>query len=70
MTSRHADVTPVHEKKDKNDKTNYKPVGILTNISKMYEKLIYNQLYHCFDDIQSPTQCTQGTVCRSAYFSC
>ena len=35
MTSRHADVTPVHEKKGKNDKTNYKPVGILTNISKM-----------------------------------
>ena len=32
---KHADVTPVYKKKDKSDKTNYKPVTILTNISKI-----------------------------------
>ena len=31
-------------------------VSILTNISKLYEKLIYNQLYDYFNDIQSPSQ--------------
>ena len=28
------------------------PMSILINISKIYEKLIYNQLYDYFDDIQ------------------
>ena len=54
---KHADVTPIHKKKDKRDKTNYRPVSILPNISKIYEKLIYNQLYEYVDDILSPSQC-------------
>ena len=54
---KHADVTPVHNKKDKSDKTNYRPVNILTNISEIYEQLIYKQLYDYFDDILSPSQC-------------
>ena len=39
-------------------KRNYMPVSIvsiLTNISKMYEKLIYNQHYDYFNDILSRT---------------
>ena len=39
------------KKKDKSDKTNYMSVNVLTNISKIYEKLICNQLYDHFDDI-------------------
>ena len=54
---KHADVTPMHKKKDKCDKTNYRSVIILPNISKICEKLIYNQLYDYFDDILSPSQC-------------
>ena len=53
---KHADVTPIHKKKDKSDKTNYRPVSIFPNISKIYEKLVYNQLYDYFDDILSPSQ--------------
>ena len=41
---KHVDVLPVHKNKDKSDKTNYRPVSILSNISKIYEKIIYNQL--------------------------
>ena len=48
---KHAGITQIHKKKDKSDKTNYRPVSILPNISKIYEKLIYNQLYDYFDDI-------------------
>ena len=54
---KHVDVTPIHKKKDKSDKTNYRSVSILPNISKIYEQLIYNQLYDYFDDKLSPSQC-------------
>ena len=47
----HADIIPVHKKKDKCSKENYRPVSILTNISKVYKKLLYNQLYSYFDNI-------------------
>ena len=53
----HADITTIYKKKNKSDKTNYMPVIILPNISKIYEKLIYNQLYDYFDDILSTSQC-------------
>ena len=45
---KHADIVPIHEKKDKSCKSNYRPVSILFNYSKMYEKLIYNQLLSVF----------------------
>ena len=54
---KHTDVIPVHKKKDKCVKENYRPVSILTNISKVYEKLLYAQLYSYFDNILSPNQC-------------
>ena len=54
---KHADVIPVHKKKVKCVKENYRPVSILTNISKVYETLWYNQLYSYFDNILSPNQC-------------
>ena len=38
-------------------KNNYRPGSMLTNISKIYEELFYNQLYDYFDDIISPSQC-------------
>ena len=47
----------MHKKKEKSDKANYRPVSILPNFSKIYEKLIYNQLYDFFDKILLPSQC-------------
>ena len=40
---KHADVTAVHKKKDKSDKTNYRPVSILTDIPK---KIINHKKYN------------------------
>ena len=37
---KHADITPTLKKKDKCDKSNDRPVSMLPNISKIYEKLI------------------------------
>ena len=44
-------------KKDKCDKANYQPVIIFPNISKLYEKIIYEQLYKYFNDKIFPSQC-------------
>ena len=54
---KHADVIPVHKKEIKSDKVNYRPVSILPNLSKIYEKVMYQQLYEHFDSILSPKQC-------------
>ena len=54
---KHADVIPVHKKNEKCNKTNYRPVSILTNISKIYEKLLYNQLSKYFDNLLATNQC-------------
>ena len=48
---KHADVIPVHKKNGKCDKTNYRPMSILTNISKAYEKLLHKQLSKYFDSL-------------------
>ena len=54
---KNADIIPVHKKKKKSEKTNYRPVSILPKLSKIYEKLIYDQLYDYFDKILLPSQC-------------
>ena len=52
-----ADVTPAYKKKSKYSKDNYRPVSILSNISKIYERCIYDQMEKYFDDILSKYQC-------------
>ena len=52
-----ADVTPVYKKKSKNSKDNYRPVNILSNISKIYERCIYDELQLFFDSLLSKYQC-------------
>ena len=39
-----ANITPVFKKDDRTDKSNYRPISILPNLSKIFEKCIYNQL--------------------------
>ena len=55
--SKHADVTPIHKKNEKCDKTNYRPVSMLINIPKIYEKSMYNQLSKYFDSLLVTNQC-------------
>ena len=52
-----AEVIPVFEKEDKLDKKNYRRVSILPVISKIYERLMYDQMYKYFDQISSKFQC-------------
>ena len=46
-----ADVTPAFKKKSKTSKENYRPLS--PNISKIYERYLYNQMQTDFDDILS-----------------
>ena len=52
-----ADVTPVYKNKSKNSKDNYRPVSILSNISKIYERCLYYQIQVFFDSVLSKYQC-------------
>ena len=49
---------PAYKKKNsKNSKDNYRPVRILFNISKIYERCIYDQIQLFFDFVLSKYQC-------------
>ena len=50
---KYAEVTPILKKDDKTDKENYRPKSILPNLSKVYERLMYNQIYPYFETIFS-----------------
>ena len=54
---KHADIVPIYKKNNKCKKENYRPVSVLSNVSKIYGKLMYNQLYEYFDNILFPSQC-------------
>ena len=50
-------VTRVHKKGAKTSKDNYRPVSILSNISKIYERLLFKQISEYFEPILSKFQC-------------
>ena len=52
-----ADIIPAHKKKSKLSKENYRPISILPNISKVYERCLYDQLSAYFNNIFSKLQC-------------
>ena len=52
-----ADVTPAYKKKSKTSKDNYRPVSILSDITMVYERGIYDQIQSYFDKILSKYQC-------------
>ena len=54
---KHAHVIAVHKKNEKCNKTNNRSVSILTNISNIYEKLLYDQLSKYFDSLLATNQC-------------
>ena len=47
----------MHKKEDRNDKNNYRPVSILPSISKIFEKMLYTQIYKYIEKKLSKYQC-------------
>ena len=60
-----ANVTPVYKNKSKNSKGNYRPVSILSNISKIYERCLYDPIQVFFDSILSKCQCGFRRGCNA-----
>ena len=54
---KYAEGTPIHKKDDKTDKENYCLTNVLPNVGKVYERLMYNQIYSYFHAIFSKFQC-------------
>ena len=52
-----AEVIPVFKKEEKLDKSYYRPVSVLSVITKIHERLMYDQMYKYFDQIFSKFQC-------------
>ena len=48
-----ANITPVYKKGSKNSKENYRPVSILPNISKIYERCLFKPISNYFENIIS-----------------
>ena len=48
---------PVFKKDDKSDKSNYQLISILPNHSKVYERIMQNQIYPYLNKIFSKYQC-------------
>ena len=48
-----AEVSPIYKSKDNLQRGNYRPVSILTSISKIFERVYHDQLYEYFNGILS-----------------
>ena len=42
-------ILPIYKKDSKMEKCNYRPISLLSNINKIFEKLMYKRLYHFFE---------------------
>ena len=52
-----ADITPIFKRDDRLDKSNYRPISILSAVCKVFEKLMYTELYMNFNTILSKYIC-------------
>ena len=55
-----ANVCPVFKKGNKSDKTNYRPISLLSNTSKILEKIVYKRLYEFLTDNNLLTEQNSG----------
>ena len=52
-----AEVTIIQKKDDKTDKENFHSTTILPNLSKVYERLMHNQIYPYFHETYCKFKC-------------
>ena len=57
LPSKFADMTPLYKKGITDAKQNYRPVTILPNLSKIYERSMFKQMSSFFEDIFFKHQC-------------
>ena len=52
-----AEIRPLYKKDGRTEKSNYRSITVLSNVSKIYERGLYDQIYPYFDKIFSRYQC-------------
>ena len=52
-----ANIIPVHKKDSKSKKDHYRPISVLPNISKIYERFFFKQISEYFEQFLSKYQC-------------
>ena len=62
-----ANVIHVFKKGDRNPKENYRPVSILPNISKIFERCTFRQISSSMDSYLSKQQCGFRKGCSTQY---
>jgi hypothetical protein len=55
-----ANVTPIFKKGDRQDYKNYRPISLLSNTSKILERVVYNHLYEYCNDNNILTERNSG----------
>ena len=62
-----ANITPVYKKGERESKNNYRPVSILSNISKIFERIMFRKISSYIDSFFSKYQCgfRKGYTTRS-----
>lgn len=63
-------IVPVHKRGDRTSLCNYRPISVISNLSKIYEKILYSTLYNSTRSFISPNQhgfmCGRSTVTNLA----
>ena len=54
---KYANVTPLYKKDDNTNKENYRPISILPTISKIFERLMFQQITSFVSRVLSPYLC-------------
>ena len=52
-----SEIRPLYKKGGRTEKSNYRPISVLSNVSKIYERCLYDQIYSYFGKIFSKYQC-------------
>ena len=52
-----AEVLPIYKKDGRTEKSNCRHISVLSNVSKIYERCLYKQVYSYFDKIFSKNHC-------------
>ena len=52
-----ADIVPCYKKDDASDKSNFSPISILPTVSKVFERILFDQISSFFQDKLSPFLC-------------